>query len=387
MKILSFKRKILLNALQDVKYGSLKLILPDGETLYFKGSEPGKKCDVEIYSWSVFSQVLKKSDIGLGETYMDGLWSTSSLPNFLTFLCQNQEALNPGFLSAPLFNMIQRVRNYLRKNSRSGSRKNISFHYDLGNEFYKLWLDSSMSYSSGMFVGQEGLENAQKRKLHSIISLLSPTPGSKILEIGCGWGSFLKLATQHGYIVEGITISTEQQAYCQKNISSPNAKIELLDYRDLKDKFDHIVSIEMFEAVGKEYWSQFFKKMKECLKPEGVSVIQTITIKEDFFKLYSRSSDFLRSYIFPGGFLPSPERFRSMVEAVGLSITHEIAFGDSYAKTLNAWLYNFNSAINKIKKWGYDDRFVRMWQFYLSSCIAGFATGRINVHQFKLVHK
>lgn len=219
------------------------------------------------------------------------------------------------------------------------------------------------------------------------LSLLSPKKGASILEVGCGWGSFLEYASNHGFPIEGITISPSQRDYCLKRLQGSEAKVNLMDYRDLKGPFDHIVSIEMFEAVGKEYWDTFLNQLNACLKPSGSAVIQTITIRDDLFETYQRSSDFIRSHIFPGGFLPSPQVFKTLAGKMKFKVVEEISFGDSYEKTLRAWLENFNGVVCKVKSLGFDDRFIRMWQYYLATCIAGFATGRTNVHQFKLVHR
>ncbi len=353
----------------------------------YKGEETGPTCEVTLFSWDVLTLALDQSDVGLGETYMNRLWNTSSLPDFLILVCLNERALLKAFHYSPAYNFLFRFRNLIRKNSKSGSRRNIISHYDLGNDFYELWLDPSMTYSSGIYKGEDCLITSQKNKMEQALSLLSPQKGETILEVGCGWGSFLEHASKEGHSVEGVTISPSQRDHCQERLKDLNTKVSLLDYRDLKQTFDHIVSIEMFEAVGQEYWKTFLEKINQCLRPKGSAVIQTITIRDDLFDTYRKSSDFIRSHIFPGGFLPSPERFKAMAEKMKFKIEEEVSFGASYEKTLRAWLDNFNEMIDKVKSLGFDDRFIRMWQYYLATCIAGFATKRTNVHQFKLVHQ
>lgn len=379
--------KTLLKALEKLDYGCLKLTTPEGHVIEYKGSKSGPSCEVRLFSWDVLSLALDQSDVGLGEAYMDGLWDTPSLPDFLILICINERALTKAFQYSPIYNLLFRFRNLLRKNSKSGSRKNILSHYDLGNDFYKLWLDPSMTYSSGLYQEEDCLISSQKKKMELAVSLLSPSKGQSILEVGCGWGSFLEYASREGYLVEGVTISPSQRDHCQERLKGLAAKVNLLDYRDLKQTFDHIVSIEMFEAVGQEYWKTFLGKISQCLHSKGSAVIQTITIRDDLFDTYQKSSDFIRSHIFPGGFLPSPQGFKAVAEKMKFKVEEEVSFGKSYEKTLRAWLENFNGVIDKVKGLGFDDRFIRMWQYYLATCIAGFATERTNVHQFKLVHQ
>jgi cyclopropane-fatty-acyl-phospholipid synthase len=257
----------------------------------------------------------------------------------------------------------------------------------LGNDFYSLWLDETMSYSSGIFCESDCLKKSQENKYQRILDQINKN-GSKILEIGCGWGGFINQASIQGFEVKGLTLSNEQKSYADQLIKNKNlsAQIALQDYRHEKDKFDNIVSIEMFEAVGKEYWNEYFSKIKECLKSDGKAVIQTIAIGDEFYKKYIKTSDYIREYIFPGGFLPSPKIFNMLAKKNGLKVIEEFRFGDSYSKTLLKWLDNFNAVQNKIIELGYDHEFIRKWQFYLAYCAAGFESKRTDVIQYSLIH-
>lgn len=379
--------RALLGALETIDYGRLELTLPDGKTYAYEGAQDGVQCRVTLHTWDVLSVARDQSDVGLGEAYIKEQWATDSLPDFLIFVCQNERALQKAFRFGALFNLFLRFRNFLRKNSKAGSRRNIMSHYDVGNEFYKLWLDPSMTYSSGLYQGEVDLQTSQKNKMDHAFGLLEPEGDANILEVGCGWGSLLEHGVGKGFAMEGITISPSQKSYCEQRLGREDARVSLLDYRDLKKRFDHIVSIEMFEAVGQEYWKTFLGKMNQSLKPGGSAVIQTITIRDDLFDTYRKSSDFIRSHVFPGGFLPSASRFRDVAEKMKFRVEKEVAFGMSYAKTLRAWLDNFNNAAQEIKDMGYDERFIRTWQFYLATCIAGFSTQRTDVYQFRLVQQ
>ena len=274
-----------------------------------------------------------------------------------------------------------------RKNSMKGSRKNISAHYDLGNDFYELWLDSTMTYSSALYKSEdESIETAQHNKYDRIISKLGTNSGN-IIEIGCGWGGFAERALQQGdYGYKGITLSTEQHIYAQQRLNNSKANFVIEDYRIQQNKFDHIVSIEMFEAVGEKYWKTYFSKVKGLLAQKGKAVIQTITIADDMFETYRTSADMIRTYIFPGGMLPSKSVLNELTKNAELKCQDMFAFGQDYAKTLNIWLNKFNQNISPIKQLGYDDAFIRLWQFYLAGCVATFRTARTDVVQLELSH-
>ncbi len=274
-----------------------------------------------------------------------------------------------------------------RINTLKGSKKNIHAHYDLGNAFYKLWLDPSMTYSSAIFDDStKNLEQAQHRKYDRIIDELDAGSGS-LIEVGCGWGGFAERAQQRGdFDIKGITLSEEQHAFAQQRLGN-SADIVLEDYRHQQGKFQHIVSIEMFEAVGERYWQTYFAKLKSMLQQKGKAVVQTITINEADFPRYRRGGDFIRSFIFPGGMLPTPTRFKQEAAKAGLKVDNEFFFGYDYAKTLGVWLNNFDAEINKVKALGFDESFIRLWRFYLAACISGFNTDRTNVMQVTLSHK
>jgi cyclopropane-fatty-acyl-phospholipid synthase len=278
----------------------------------------------------------------------------------------------------------------MRNNSKSGSRKNIHAHYDLGNPFYSLWLDPSMTYSSAWFSGdlQLPLAQAQSNKYRRILSAIDAAPGKRILEIGCGWGGFIEEAAQAGCHVTGLTLSREQQKFAEERLAKQGliSEIRFQDYRDCKDQFDGIASIEMFEAVGENHWEQYFKTIASSLKPGGKACIQTIVIAEELFERYRSSTDFIQQYVFPGGMLPSKSAFKEYAARAGLRIQDEFAFGSDYAKTLCIWYESFNGQLDQVSQLGFDEAFVRLWNFYLMYCAAGFSERNIDVVQFTLVH-
>ncbi len=345
------------------------------------------QADIHIKDWRMVDLILSKGDIGLGKSYIEGLFTTDNIEDLLLLLCLNQQEIDEIFHSNHLYSLIFNIKNLFRKNSLKGSKKNIEYHYDLGNEFYQLWLDESMSYSSGIFVKDDTLHQSQHNKYQRIIDQLS-SKGSNTLEIGCGWGGFIQQANKIGIEVTGLTLSNEQKAYSDQLIKEQNlkAKTALRDYRMEKGKYDNIVSIEMFEAVGKKYWSTYFAKVQECLKKDGKAVIQTIAINDEFYKKYISTSDYIREYIFPGGLLPSPNIFKKLAMQNKLHITDKFTFASSYHKTLHKWIENFNAVQDKILQLGYSQEFIRKWQFYLAYCAAGFGTNRTDVIQYTLTH-
>lgn len=373
--------------LENAKNGYLVIKTPCGNEIDVGDKNSYVKADITINDWSLIDLVLLKGDIGFGQAYIQGIFSTSKIENLLLFISLNQEELEPLFHSNLLYSAFFVVKNIFKKNSLKGSKKNITYHYDLGNDFYSLWLDESMSYSSGIFYDDESLAKSQDNKYQRILDQIDQK-NSKILEIGCGWAGFINWACKNGHNVKGLTLSNEQKAYSEKLIKDKklNAKIALQDYRLEDGKFDNIVSIEMFEAVGKKYWDNYFIKIKECLKPSGKAIIQTIVIDDKFYKKYLKTSDYIREYIFPGGFLPSPEIFKKLAKKHGLKVEDEFFFGQSYAKTLLKWLENFNKVKNEVLKLGYNEEFIRKWQFYLAYCAAGFNSKRTNVVQYSLTH-
>lgn len=374
----------LLRKLDGIDSGSLDLTLPNGRTESFSGKNPGMKAKIKLNNWKVLSNLAMKGDTGFAVDYQNGNWETDNLQNLLTFGLMN-EASTEAFISGnQFFNTLSRLNYFFKRNSLSGSRRNIHAHYDLGNDFYKIWLDETMTYSSALFKSSnESLSQAQNNKYDRLLDKLDTTSGD-ILEIGCGWGGFADRAVQSNDVsVTGVTISDAQYEYSQKRLGD-RAQVKLQDYRTLTGTYDHIVSIEMFEAVGQEYWQTYFAKVKNLLKDKGKAMIQTITIADDKFDKYSVGSDVIRNFIFPGGMLPSPSRFKHEAEIAGFRQNETFFFGLDYARTLEIWLENFDNRINEIKTQGFDEKFIRMWRFYLASCIAGFKTGRINVMQVEL---
>jgi len=373
-------------------WGSLRLITPDGQILDFEGKEEGAHAELHITHWRFARKVLQGAEIGFAECYRDGLFETPDLTSLLAVLSTNYLALEEAIPLGKLIMRIQRRMHFFRKNTRQGSRRNIHAHYDLGNEFYQEWLDPSMTYSSALFADASDnncLTSAQIAKYDHILDRLNLGAGAHILEVGCGWGGFAEHAAQsRGVHVTAITISQAQYDYAKKRIQSAQlehlVEIKLIDYRDVPGQFDGVVSIEMFEAVGEEFWPIYFRTLKERLKPGGQAVIQTITIAEDKFDLYRRTTDFIREFIFPGGLLPSPGRFVKEANQAGFLEAGRRSFGHDYAETLRRWRTSFDEAGQKVRGLGFDERFQRLWRFYLTYCEVGFDMRFTDVSQFHL---
>ncbi len=376
----------LFRRLDRLESGSLKLTTPDGKTRMFEGKQPGENASLELRDWGVVSNMMRKGDIGFAEDYRAGNWDTDNLTALATLGLNNKKALD-RIIAGNNFSRTLSMMSYLLKlNSIKGSKKNIHAHYDLGNAFYKLWLDPTMTYSSAIYKNQhESLEQAQHNKYDRILDCIHQESGS-LLEVGCGWGGFAERAQGRGdYDLKGVTLSEEQHAYAADRMGA-KANIALEDYRHQNSKFDNIVSIEMFEAVGERYWQTYFGKIGSLLNQNGKAVIQTITMNDQGFERYRKGGDFIRSYIFPGGMLPSPSRFREEVAKSGMTSENEFYFGQDYARTLEEWLKKFDASHDDVKSLGFDDGFIRLWRFYLSACIAGFKTGRTDVMQVELRH-
>lgn len=371
--------------LDKLEGGPLEVRLPDGSCVLFGHGDRG--VTLQVHDKAVFSQILARGDIGLAEAYIDGLWDSPDLPGLLTLLAANRDVLKKALYGSWRELLSARLRHWLNRNSRAGSKRNIMAHYDLGNDFYSLWLDPSMSYSSALY--REALEptfeSAQEAKYRRILRRLDPQPGQRILEIGCGWGGFAELATRRGAQVTGLTLSPAQQAWSRSRV--PEADIRLQDYRDVKERFDHIVSIEMFEAVGERWWPSYFRTIARSLSPGGKAVVQSITIHDDLFPRYRKGTDFIQQYIFPGGMLPSRKAFRDAAAKAGLAVKDEFAFGHDYAVTLAQWRANFDANWPRIERLGFDDTFRRLWRMYLGYCEAGFRAGSVDVVQFELAHR
>jgi len=373
-------------ALSGVTYGSLKINLPDGLEKNFRGNNFGPNAEMEIKDYSFIDSVITGGDVALGEGYIKNLWDSPNLEKLLTFFTLNAHALEDFFHAKKFQAFLLFIKSFLSKNTKRGSKKNIQAHYDLGNEFYKLWLDESMTYSSAIFDDESfDLKEAQERKYQNILQKLNK---GTVLEIGCGWGGFAQAAAQKNHQVTCLTISQKQKIYTEKRIEKINAqtlvKIKLQDYREEKGVYDNVVSIEMFEAVGQEYWDRYFEVLKACLKPNGKAILQIITIDEQVFKDYINRVDFIQKHIFPGGILPSKSIIRQLATKHGFKLQSELAFGKDYAKTLLLWLESFDKKQEEIIKLGFSQEFIRKWRFYLSYCVAGFNAKRTDVVQFEL---
>jgi cyclopropane-fatty-acyl-phospholipid synthase len=376
-----------LKTLDQIQAGSVSVTMPDGKTYDFQGANDGAHATITMHDWRVISNLAAKGDVGFAEDYRDGLWETNNLENIIALGIQNKGSLDDYVLGSRMGRVREALSYFLKLNTKRGSKKNIHAHYDLGNAFYQLWLDPTMTYSSALFgENKRDLVQGQHNKYDRIVDLLDRQSGS-VLEIGCGWGGFAERSLDRGdFDIRGVTLSEEQYDYAGQRLDGRQANIVLEDYRDQKGKFDNIVSIEMFEAVGEMYWSTYFDKVKSLLSEKGKAVIQTITMHEDEFDQYRKGSDFVRSFIFPGGMLPSVSKFKEKAALSGLKAGDEFLFGKDYAQTLRLWLQTFDAKIDEIKAQGFDERFIRLWRFYLAGCAAGFETGRTNVMQVELVH-
>ena len=374
--------RLVFELLEKIRGGLLEIRLPDGARFLFGEGEPG--VTMQVNDETVFARVLAKGDIGLAEAYLDGEWDSPDVTALLALLARNRDALRDAVYGSWRQLLAARLRHWFNRNSRAGSKRNIMAHYDLGNDFYRLWLDPSMSYSSALFDGtsDQPLQAAQAAKYRRILSRLAAEPGQRVLEIGCGWGGFAEMATRDGLAVTGLTLSPAQLAWAQQRV--PSADLRLQDYRDTAERFDHVVSIEMFEAVGERWWPTYFRTVANALKPEGRAVIQSITIRDDLFATYRRGTDFIQQYIFPGGMLPSRAEFRAQAARQGLSVRDEFAFGADYARTLASWRDAFDARWPQVAALGFDEPFRRLWRLYLSYCEAGFLAGNIDVVQFEL---
>ena len=378
--------------LRHLQAGTLTVRTPDGATHQSVGSsQPDLHAVLDVHDWSTFSATLRAGDIGFAETFMAGAWTTPQLADLLRLILANREVIEKAIYGSWWGSLLHRVQHALHRNTRSGSRRNIQAHYDLGNDFYVLWLDATMTYSSAWFDGDRTrpLEPAQAAKLQRAIGATGVRPGQRLLEIGCGWGAVAEAAAREGIEVVGVTLSKEQLAWAQACLVragvAEHADLRLQDYRDVPDgPFDAIVSVEMFEAVGREYWDTYFQAVQHQLKPGGKACIQAIVIRDDLFERYARSTDFIQRYVFPGGMLPSAALFEQHARAAGLRVVERFAFGLDYAETLRRWRHAFLARLDEVRAQGFDERFVRLWEFYLAYCEAAFDAGNTDVIQFTL---
>lgn len=379
--------RLLLQRLNRLQYGSLLLHTPDGQSLWF--GHPGElpEAELQLHDWTACRKLLLSGDIGFAEAYRDGLLDTPEITALLRLALRNEQVLGNTLAGSWPARGWYWLKHCLRRNSRQGSQRNIHAHYDLGNAFYELWLDPSWTYSSAWFDGHYDLPlaTAQSAKYQRICDVLGLKPGMRVLEIGCGWGGFAEHASSQGIAVHGITISHAQLDFARQRLSGNElVQLEWQDYRDLQGQYDAIVSIEMFEAVGEAYWPGFFAKLRQLLKPGGKALVQSITIAENRFARYRRSSDFIQEFIFPGGMLPSRQVFQDTAEQAGLMTRNRLDFGPDYAETLRRWRQAFEKQLDTVRQQGFDEAFIRLWRLYLCYCEAGFDEASIGVSQFLL---
>ncbi|HEY2188991.1 MAG TPA: cyclopropane-fatty-acyl-phospholipid synthase family protein [Caldimonas sp.] len=382
--------RVVLALLARLRRGRLDVRLPGGETLRAGGDGAGPRASITLRNWRPCIAALRSGDVGFAESYVDGDWTTPDLPALLTLLTANRADVEAIVYGRWWGSLAHRMRHLLRRNSKRGARRNVHAHYDLGNDFYHLWLDPTMSYSGAWFAGDPGadLAGAQRAKMRRALLACAVRSGDRVLELGCGWGALAQLAAEEfGARVTGVTLSREQLAWAGRRLDDAGiaAELRLQDYREIDDgPYDAVVSIEMFEAVGRRWWPAFFAAVRKALKPGGKACIQTITIRDDLFERYVRSTDFIQQYVFPGGLLPSPSAFRAAAAAAELEVVDELAFGADYAETVRRWRTRFVAAEAAVRALGFDTAFVRIWNFYLAYCEAAFATGNTAVVQFTL---
>ena len=376
--------------MQALQTGRLDFVLPDGRHFRVEGTKPGPVAELHVHNPDLFARLIREGDLGFSDAYLDEWWSSPDLQAFMDLVHADNDAIYDGFPGMGLVRAFERFRFWLQRNHKAQAKKNISYHYDLGNEFYGLWLDDTMTYSSAIFeTGQESHEAAQTAKYASMIDQMGALPGDHILEIGCGWGGFAEYAAkERGLRVTGLTISKEQLRYAQQRIEkaglSEMVDLKLQDYRDERGTYDGIASIEMFEAVGERYWPVYFDTVRERLKPGKNATLQIITVQDRRWEYYRKGVDFIQKYIFPGGMLPAPSVLRDQVAKAGLTVERSIEFGQSYNITLRRWHETFNERWDQIAALGFDDRFRRMWNFYLTSCAATFESANCDVTQITI---
>ncbi|MDI1272072.1 cyclopropane-fatty-acyl-phospholipid synthase family protein [Polaromonas sp.] len=380
--------------LSRLKHGTLTLQLPDGSMQRF-GSGEAPTASLRLVNWKVCSAALRSGDIGFAESFIAGDWTTPHLTELLRVLIVNRKEVEDVIYGTWLGRLAYRVKHLLNRNTKANSQKNIHAHYDLGNAFYELWLDSTMNYSSAIFeTPQTSMKDAQHAKVRRALRMAGVKAGDRVLEIGCGWGALAEMATtEFDASVVGVTLSTEQLAWAQQRMAragaADKADLRLQDYRDIGKTsgdapFDAICSIEMVEAVGREYWPTYFQAVARLLKPGGLACVQSIVIADELFERYVSSTDFIQQYIFPGGCLPCPKEFRAQARAAGLEVIDEFSFGQDYAHTLRLWREQFMAQESRVLQLGFDKRFIRIWEFYLAYCEAAFAQANTDVVQYTL---
>lgn len=383
--------------LAGVSDGQLALTWPGGTTTYhgIRSDIASNNASVTLHSLQPIRRLATGGDVGFAEAYMDGEWSTDSLLNLFHLIMRNESSVDSAIAGSFRSRLSRFVKHWQNRNSKAGSQRNISYHYDLGNEFYKLWLDDSMNYSSALFESeQDTLADAQQNKMRKVLEMMQSSAGSQVLEVGCGWGGLANyMAKNAGVDVEGISLSSEQLAYAAEHNSlsktgkTGSTAFRHQDYREVNKTYDHIMSIEMFEAVGEKYWETYFRQLSDLLKTKGSAVLQVITIDESRFEKYRKQPDFIQRYIFPGGMLPTRTHLATLADKAGFDIEQTHWFGRSYAKTLAEWRKRFEAVQRDVKAEGFDDRFMRMWRYYLVYCETGFTFGTTDVGLLKLVKR
>ena len=387
------KLDLLLALFSRLQYGHLTVTLPDGTQRVFVGAEPGPKAELTITRMSAVSRILGDGKMGFCEAVMEGEIDSPSMSSLIELAVMHDSMLSKQMTANVWRRVGLRLFHGMRRNSKTGAARNISYHYDLGNEFYAAWLDQTMTYSSAVFDREtDDLATAQTNKYRRLADLADIQPGDHVLEIGCGWGGFAKYAIEErGARVTGITISREQHDFARQRLAdaglNERGDVRLIDYRDLNGTFDKIVSIEMFEAVGQAYWPTYFNAVASLLKPGGRAALQAITIEDYAFEEYRREPDFIQRYIFPGGMLPSMPKLEQPVAEAGLTLVDEIGFGLDYARTLAEWRNRFQEAWPQLATGRFDTRFKRMWELYLSYCEGGFRAGMIDVKHLLYMHR
>jgi cyclopropane-fatty-acyl-phospholipid synthase len=386
--------RTVIKLLERLQHGSLTLELPDGSVRHFGQVNAGQtpSATLHVKHWRFCGATLKSGDIGFAEGYIDGDWSTPNLTDLLKLFIRNRQQVEDAIYGSWLGRLLYRIKHLLNRNTRANSQKNIHAHYDLGNAFYQLWLDETMNYSSAWFEGDltRPLEGAQSAKVRRALRMSGVQIGDRLLEIGCGWGALAEMAsTEFGASVVGVTLSTEQLSYAQARMVrlgvQQQTDLRLQDYRDIDDgPYDAICSVEMIEAVGREYWATYFERIARLLKPGGRACVQSIVIDDALFERYIASTDFIQQYIFPGGCLPCPSAVRQAAHAAGLEVVDELAFGPDYAETLRRWRGQFLAQRQQVLALGFDERFIRIWEFYLAYCEAAFDMANIDLVQYTL---
>lgn len=387
---LSLSRRFLERLARQVTHGQLLIHTPGGEAIHHVGAHPGPSAVLLLHRWRAVRRLLAAGDIGFAESYMAGDWSTPDLTSLIELAARNHESMYASLNGSRVARWVNRLRHGLRRNSRAGSRRNIPAHYDLGNDFYASWLDAGMSYSAALYTQPaQRLEEAQAAKQDMVMDALALSGGERVLEIGCGWGGLAaRLARAHGCDVVGLTLSPAQLQCARERLADGCApgtvELRLQDYRDSLGQYDRVVSIEMLEAVGRDYWAEYFATIHDRLRPGGIAALQVILMSEDRYAAYERSADFIQRHIFPGGMLPSDSVMRAHVAAAGLELEAVRFFGDSYARTLAEWNSRFQHAWPRLQPLGFDAAFKRKWEYYLAYCEAGFRAGAIDVGLYRI---